>query len=266
MDRSLRSYLQWKNYFPPGEKTDLKTIIVIVVSALCLTCIYYYGGSTSFKTEQKILAFLGLKSWGQNIYYWLNHHPKSSLHQLIYWAGICIFFYLVVPALVVTFIFKDSVADYGLKVKGMFANWKVYLLLFLIVFPFVVLVSFESSFQQTYPFYNPPAGKPLFPDLWYWELFYALQFFSLEFFFRGFMIHGTRHRFGVYAVFIMIVPYCMIHYAKPFPEAVGSIIAGVVLGLLSYRTRSVWMGAMIHVVVAISMDYLSLWHQGMIKF
>lgn len=262
MQSSFKASLKLRNYFPTGEKPDWKTMIVLLVSALSLAFIYYYGASTSFRTEMKILSSVGLNSLGVRIHDWLNGHEKSSLHQLIYWACVCVFFYLIIPALVVRYILKEKLSDYGLKTKGMFSNWKIYLILFLIVFPFVILVSYEKSFQQTYPFYEPSRGKPLFPDLWYWELFYILQFFSLEFFFRGFMIHGTRHRFGVYSVFVMMVPYCMIHFSKPFPEAIGSIAAGIVLGLLSYHTRSVWLGAMIHVVVAISMDYLSLWHKG----
>jgi membrane protease YdiL (CAAX protease family) len=262
MSNSLRSLLDIRSYFPQGERVDRKTIGVLLVTAISMTLIYYYGQYTSFQVEKKVFAFFGLKAWGESIRFWLNGHKDASLHQMIYWAGICIFFYLVFPALVVKFIFRDKLSEYGLKFKGMFSTWKVYLVLFLVVFPFVVLVSYEDSFQQTYPFWSPAKGEPVFPRLWYWEIFYAIQFFSLEFFFRGFMIHGTRHRFGIYSVFIMVVPYCMIHFAKPFPEACGSILAGIMLGFLSYRTRSVWMGAMIHVAVAISMDYLSLWHKG----
>jgi len=265
MAEKIQALLDFRKYFPEGEKTDRKTVGVLIVSALCMTMIYYYGSSTSFRTEKKLMEMIGLGSWGEGIRFWLNGHENASLHQLIYWAGVCIFFYLVVPALVVRLVFRDKLSDYGLKLKGMFSTWKAYAVLFLIVFPFVVLVSFEKSFQETYPFYLPAKEKPLFPALWYWEIFYVLQFFSLEFFFRGFMIHGTRHRFGIYSVFVMTVPYCMIHFAKPFPEACGSIVAGVVLGFLSYRTRSVWLGAVIHMLVAISMDYLSLWHQGYFK-
>lgn len=262
MSTSLRSLLNLRSYFPHGERPDRKTITVLVATAISMTMIYYYGPSTSFRTEASLLRLVGLGHWGDAMRYWLNGHEHASLHQLQFWASVCILFYLVFPVLIVKFIFREKLSDYGLKIKGMFKGWSAYLILFLLVFPFVVLVSFEDSFQQTYPFFLPPDGKPVFPVLWHWEIFYALQFFSLEFFFRGFMIHGTRHRFGIYSVFVMVVPYCMIHFAKPFPEACGSIMAGIMLGFLSYRTRSIWMGAMIHVAVAVSMDYLSLWHRG----
>jgi membrane protease YdiL (CAAX protease family) len=90
----------------------------------------------------------------------------------------------------------------------------------------------------------------------------VLQFFALEFFFRGFMVHGLKDKMGVYSIAAMVVPYCMIHFTKPLPECVGSLFAGLILGLLSLRTGSVWLGALIHIAVALSMDWLSLWHRG----
>ena len=49
----------------------------------------------------------------------------------------------------------------------------------------------------------------------------------------------------------MIVPYCMIHYGKPMPETLGAIVAGLILGTLAMRTRSIWGGVLIHIGVAI---------------
>ena len=56
----------------------------------------------------------------------------------------------------------------------------------------------------------------------------------------------------------MVVPYNMIHYGKPFLEANAAIIAGIVLGTLALKTRSIWCGFLIHVSVAISMDLAAL--------
>jgi membrane protease YdiL (CAAX protease family) len=91
---------------------------------------------------------------------------------------------------------------------------------------------------------------------------YAIQFVALEFFFRGFLVHGTRRRLGFYSIFAMTIPYCMIHFGKPMLETFGAIIAGIVLGIMSLRTRSVWLGAGLHITVAWLMDALALWHKG----
>jgi hypothetical protein len=78
------------------------------------------------------------------------------------------------------------------------------------------------------------------------------------------MVHGTKHRFGIYSIFVMTLPYCMIHFGKPIPECVASIIAGIVLGLMSLVTRSIWLGAGIHIAVAMGMDLACLARRGLL--
>ena len=45
-------------------------------------------------------------------------------------------------------------------------------------------------------------------------------------------------------------------------HAIASIAAGLVLGLVSYRSRSIALGFLLHGSVALSMDTLVLWHKG----
>ena len=104
----------------------------------------------------------------------------------------------------------------------------------------------------------PPVRSEALQTLLLWELLYIAQFVTLEMFFRGFMLHGLRRSFGANAIFVMMVPYFMIHFNKPMPEAVGAIGAGLILGTLAMRTRSIWGGAAIHVAVAVTMDLLAL--------
>ena len=66
-------------------------------------------------------------------------------------------------------------------------------------------------------------------DFWVWEVIYIGQFLSLDIFFRGFWLRGAR-ALGMGAIFSMLVPYVMIHFPKPYLEACGAIVAGVVLG------------------------------------
>ena len=91
-----------------------------------------------------------------------------------------------------------------------------------------------------------------------------MQFAALEFFFRGFLVHGLVPRFGYLAVVVMVVPYNMLHFGKPMPEALAAIVGGLVLGTLALRTRSIWWGAALHIAVAATMDVLALGHIGRI--
>jgi membrane protease YdiL (CAAX protease family) len=95
-----------------------------------------------------------------------------------------------------------------------------------------------------------------------WELSYGLQFLMLELFFRGFLIFALARVIGSLAIFVMIVPYAMIHFSKPLPECLGSIIAGLALGTVALRTGSIAGGVLVHCAVAWSMDLLALYRTG----
>jgi membrane protease YdiL (CAAX protease family) len=90
---------------------------------------------------------------------------------------------------------------------------------------------------------------------------YFCQFLALEMFFRGFWLGVLRRSFGSGAIFVMAVPYCMIHFGKPYLEACGAIVAGIALGSLSMKTRSIYQGFMVHITVAGLMDWLALRHR-----
>ena len=91
-----------------------------------------------------------------------------------------------------------------------------------------------------------------------------LQFVAVEFFFRGFMLFRLERYAGYHAVALMVIPYALIHLHKPFPEAVGAIVAGIVLGFLALRTRSIWPGVIVHCGVALSMDVFAMINSGRI--
>jgi membrane protease YdiL (CAAX protease family) len=120
----------------------------------------------------------------------------------------------------------------------------------------VLVIASQPDFGTYYPFYKNSSRS--WADFAGWEAMYFLQFFALEFFFRGWMLAALRPSFGSKAIFVMALPYCMIHYGKPYLEAHGAIVAGVVLGSLSMRTRSIYAGFLVHIAVAFLMDFLAL--------
>ncbi|MDZ7829422.1 MAG: CPBP family intramembrane glutamic endopeptidase [Halofilum sp. (in: g-proteobacteria)] len=122
---------------------------------------------------------------------------------------------------------------------------------------FAFLASHSEAFTRTYPFYDH-AGRS-WTDLVAWECIYLTQFLFLEFFFRGFLLKSLAPRLGAVSIFVMAVPYTMIHFAKPWPEAFGAVLFGLLLGMLALRSRSIWGGFLVHATIALSMDLLSLW-------
>jgi membrane protease YdiL (CAAX protease family) len=233
---------------PPGRVSANARIALIFLSgALCLIMLRYGGirrqaqGGTG-----QVLGYVFGTDGGAAL-------PPLAVHSA--WALACVMCYFVIPALIIRTILGHRLRDYGLRTDGFFRHLKIYVLLFIPVGVLVWFAAQRPEFQQTYPFYRHPQG---WQDLLMWECLYAAQFFSLEFFFRGFMLHGLKDRFGAAAIGVMVIPYTMIHFAKPLPETLGAVIAGTVLGILSLRTGTIWGGVLIHVAVAISMDLAAL--------
>jgi membrane protease YdiL (CAAX protease family) len=248
-----------------GQRLDLKTIIVILIVATCLT-IQNFALAPERCTP--LGGFLGQLLGGdegrREVLSTLDSWADSTAPRLM-WAGTCmILTYTVLPIFAIKVLFRERLLDYGLGIRGVVRDWPVYLAFAGIMVPLVYIFSFEERFQNIYPFYRVRSRENVDGIFFRWEVVYAIQFMALEFFFRGFMVHGTKHRFGAYAVFVMVIPYCMIHYHKPWPEACGSILAGVGLGVVSLVTRSVWPGAALHIFVAWSMDFSSLYRRGLI--
>jgi membrane protease YdiL (CAAX protease family) len=125
--------------------------------------------------------------------------------------------------------------------------------------PLLLLVRRQPDFGAYYPFYRG-AGRS-WADFLLWEAVYVAQFLALEAFFRGWWLHATRS-LGAASILGMVVPYTMIHFGKPWLEVSGAIVAGVVLGSLSARTRSIWAGFLVHATVGVLMDVLALEHRG----
>lgn len=246
----------------PIDQTDRRLAVVVLTVLFCLITLRYYGSTDRVGNVLELLRLLGLESSAAAFDQWMHQAENHRFHQRVYWAAARTFVYLVVPILVIKLVLRTSLREFGGRLKGILPSGKTYLVMFGIIAPFVVAASFAPGFQGKYPYYRMQLGESVWPWLLAWELLYALQFVGLEFFYRGFLLHGVRLRVGYASVFMMMLPYTMIHLGKPLPECVGSIIAGFVLGSLSLKSRSVWWGAAIHIAVAWLMDGLSLWHQG----
>ncbi len=247
---------------PAGRRADWKLMAIIVCVSLGLVFIEYVGKDPGYVYLRDFLAWLGMKKLSLGLAGLLEDHPNRQLNALAYWVGIIAVFYLIVPVLLIKLVFREKLSDYGLRAGKLFRDYKLYLVMLLIMIPLVWYFSMTEGFQYRYPFYRLSSNESLWPNFWIWQGLYLFQFFCLEFFFRGFMVHGLKQRFGYYSVFVMTIPYCMIHFGKPMPETIAAIIAGIVLGTLSLKSRTIWMGVIIHYSVAIAMDFSALWQKG----
>lgn len=186
-----------------------------------------------------------------------------SLEAGIHWSAACVVGFLVGPLLITFFVHRAKPQSIGMSLKGFGKHVFIYLALYAgIMLPLLqFFVAEREDFQQAYPFVRAAVNDV--DTFIRWEIAYLAQFVALEAFFRGYLLFTLEKRMGWNAIFVMTVPYCMIHYHKPFPEAYASIIAGVALGALALRFRSWAGGALLHGLVAVTVDYMAADRAGL---
>ncbi len=239
-----------------SNRFDTRPFVCLLFVAVSLTIQEYYGGRRLYDAViRPWLVQMEAGGWQR-----LHMAQMDEYYGYAWWVIARVLGYVVLPFPLWKLLYpKDSLLDLGLRIRGFSRHLWIYGVCLLIVVPAMLVVAHQPDFGSYYPFYKL-SSRSWF-DLMAWEFIYFIQFFALELFFRGFIVGTLRRTLGAAAIFVMAVPYCMIHYGKPYLEANGAIVAGIVLGSLSAKTRSIYAGFLVHITVALSMDLLALWHR-----
>ena len=134
---------------------------------------------------------------------------------------------------------------------------KPYLTMLLIMIPLIALASTQNDFLQMYPKAKFVDALNLPSKNWYYifyEICYGFDFVSIEFFFRGFLILSLVKICGTHCIIPVACFYCTIHFGKPMGEAISSFWGGLLLGIVSYNTKSIWGGLIVHLGIAWLME------------
>lgn len=172
----------------------------------------------------------------------------SELADLMWWAMTSIAIYVLVPVAYARTA-GQSVRDYGLSARFVRREATLVALIAPVALVIVWLASADQRFVDTYPFYGGEGWS-----LVLFEAAYGATFVALEFFFRGFLVFAGQPVLGVHAVPVMAFAYCLLHLGKPMPEAVSSLLGGLILGYLALRLRSILAGVVAHLTIAWGMD------------
>jgi hypothetical protein len=134
---------------------------------------------------------------------------------------------------------------------------KPYLIMLLIMIPLLALASTQNDFLSMYPKAKFLNGLTIANQKWryvVYELCYGFDFVSIEFFFRGFLILSLLKICGTHSIIPVACFYCTIHLGKPMGEAISSFWGGLLLGIVSYNTGSIWGGLIVHLGIAWFME------------
>ncbi len=237
---------------------DRRAVSALVYAAIGLGSIFYLQKP---EAAAALLRGTRFEQFGQSII-----HPfENNLPVLAWWVFVAAVFYIAIPMAVIKYSWRAKLSDFGLNLAIEPSFFRMLAGLTAIMLPLVFLMSRTDGFAAKYPFLKIYNGEPyLGMPFLTWELIYFFQFFGLEFFFRGFLLNSLKRSLGLYSIFVMTIPYTMIHFGKPPAETFAAIIAGILLGWLSYRNGNIWMGLILHCTVAFSMDVMALYAKGIL--
>jgi hypothetical protein len=190
----------------------------------------------------------------------IHFHFSGDLHLNAYWNAIT---YWPLKLAVVSFLifvvwilFDKQEHFYAQKIKGI--NFKPYLLMLLVMLPLIAVASTQPDFLAMYPkmksveFLSGENGNGFYKLLY--ELSYGSDFIGIELFFRGFLILAFIKYAGKHAILPMAMFYCTIHFGKPLAECISSFFGGIILGVVTYHTRTIWGGLIVHLGIAWLME------------
>lgn len=164
-------------------------------------------------------------------------------------------FVVLIPIFIIWFIKdKSNQPFYGTRALD---NIRPYLIMLLIMVPLLALASTQRDFLSMYPKAKILTQLQVGHQKWryvVYELCYGFDFISIEFFFRGFLILSLMKICGTHCIIPVACFYCAIHLGKPMGEAISSFWGGLLLGIVSFNTGSVWGGLIVHLGIAWFME------------
>lgn len=178
---------------------------------------------------------------------------KQAFQQPASWMGGVV---LIIFCLLMFHRFTEgSYRLYGVKKTG---SLFPYLLLIAAMVPLLTWASLQHDFSLVYPrakVITQVMGNDAKPGHFLiFEAAYVSDFITIELFFRGFLIAVLSKVLGRNAVLPAALFYFCIHLGKPMFEAISSFFGGMILGTISYQSKSIWGGWLVHAGIALLME------------
>jgi membrane protease YdiL (CAAX protease family) len=166
--------------------------------------------------------------------YSFNFTPFSYLERLAEFT--------ILPMLVILLVFREKLADYGLRL----GDWKAGMLITVaaIILMVPILYWVVRSSPALIGFYADQMTPLFFIPI-------LVEMIGWEFLCRGFLLFGYEKIYGANALWLQAVPFALAHLGKPSLETFTTIFGGFAFGWVAWRTRSVLYPFLIHSFVTI---------------
>lgn len=216
---------------------------IILLSSTILMLVWWYYGSIEFYHEHLADRIS-------------SGHPEANAAYYRFFC--CLFLLGIVPLLIVKFVLRENLSDYGLTLGNRLFTIRS----FCLAAPLFVLAGYIGAqsveMQQAFPI-NKQLGKST--SVWLHAVTFFTFYVGWEFHFRGYLQFGLADRFGrVNSVLIAVMASSVVHVGQPASESFGAIFGGIVWGWLAYRTNSIWSGMLQHFVLGMVVDMTIVYH------
>jgi membrane protease YdiL (CAAX protease family) len=192
-----------------------------------------------------------------------------------YWARFGLSFVLLglAPALLALG-FREKAADLGLSLKTPLLRKPLFWCLIPVAIAVGAFGAATSSLGTFYPYSHTLIARVREQGLGPFALHYAAYFFLYympwEFFFRGFLLlpfalaaeralaaveaRGAAAVILAPLVLFQTLPSTLLHFGHPLAELTTAVLAGLVFGVLAWRTRSIVPGLLLHAALGLGTD------------
>ena len=222
-------------------KTLEKKAVTIFLSVAVLQTISWYITSRKF--------------FRANFFEQYQFHPQVYLVEYLYWFIGDFITFCIVPVLIIRLFLKEKLSDYGIRLGDYKIGLKISLIFLAIMLPIIWFASSSNSFANVYPHLN--SARDSWDVFIIYEIGLLIYMIAWEFVWRGYMLFGLYEKFGFYSIFIQMIPFVILHNGKPMLETFGAILAGLALGILALRTKSIFYCVLAHMSVMFSIDLIS---------
>jgi membrane protease YdiL (CAAX protease family) len=224
---------------------DRGPILILLLAPALLTVWVYYGKQATYDQLAPFLPSIWRADVGRTLYEYVAAFVLM----------------LVVPGLAVKWALRQRLRDYGMQLGDVRYGLRCVAL----ALPAALLIAYAASGDAAVQAEYPLAKDAMHHLGWFVtvELFYLVYYVGWEFFFRGFMLFGLEGPFGaILAILVQTIPSTLVHIGKPASEAFAAIGAGLLLGYLAIRTRSILYPLLLHAAVGIGTDAFLILHAG----
>lgn len=235
----MKNFFRPLTDFIPAEKNNRKAAFLWISVILFLTIKITWGNADYF--ENRFLEYFS-HNYYHSWYKWIYHHLASLL------------IFALIPVVFIKFFLKENPGEYGIGPGDWKFGLKATLAAFLILPLPLYIASLDPEHLKIYPLVKLDVNSP--SEIALWALAYLPHYIGWEFFFRGFIGLGMKKHYGAFmAIMLQTLLTTLEHIGKPAGEIIGAIPAGIYLGLLTYRTNSIWWAVLFHWYLGIVNSY-----------